>query len=120
LSAAQQSAEVSLLASGDSCECLDIRWSCVDLADGSCSGTGWAEGEMAMTPEFCLEDMAIYGMGYCDAGTVVTATSELGLSAGDECSCLDIRWSCVDLDDGSCSGTGWAEGDMAMTPEFCL
>jgi len=45
---------------------------------------------------------------------------ESGLSAGDECSCLDSRWSCVDLEDGSCSGTGWSSGDMENTPEFCL
>jgi len=59
-------------------------------------------------------------MGYCDAGTVVTDESELGLGAGDECSCLDTRWGCVNLEDGSCSGSGWNSGDLENTPERCF
>ena len=92
LSAAQESAEVSLLASGDSCECFSQGWSCVSLADGTCSGTGWTEGELENTPERCLVEMGVqYNMGYCDAGTIVTDMSELEaapLGAGDSCECL--------------------------------
>jgi hypothetical protein len=121
LSAAQESAELSLLASGDSCECFDSRWSCVSLEDGQCSGSGWDSGELENTPERCLIELgAQYNMGYCNAGSIVTDVSELTLAAGDSCSCLDTRWGCVDLATGDCSGTGWDSGELENTPEFCF
>jgi len=64
-------------------------------------------------------------MGYCDAGTIVTDINELGLDAADECSCLNVKWPCVSLDDGSCSGNGWNPEDWMnehgeSPSEYCL